>query len=56
MELHDIFRLNVPGYVARYPGVGLGDNRGYNAAEQLKADRNRYREVVIRIARGEGVA
>ncbi len=34
MELHDIFRLNVPGYAARYPGVGHDDNRGYKAAEQ----------------------
>lgn len=34
MELHDIFRLNIPGYAARYPGIGHDDARGYKAAEE----------------------
>lgn len=34
MELHDIFRLNIPAYAARYPGIGHDDERGYQAAEQ----------------------
>ena len=32
MELHDIFRLNIPGYAARYPGIGHDDARGYKTA------------------------